>query len=132
MTAFGRPAISPQATLSCTSGTHSLAIHKPDTPHTHTPTHPACCDPYGRPQQFENRNGALQGPARCSGREREPDQAGVRQLARDKPAGMRYQSFKLDDGVSFVHVGSSESGGPDGNPLVTVEMQAIGAYDSLA
>ena len=74
------------------------------------------------------------------------------QLARDKPAGMRYQSFKLGDGVSFVHIGSSESGGPDGNPLVkleafknfiagikdrceeapvTVEMQAIGAYDSL-
>jgi len=75
------------------------------------------------------------------------------QLARDKPAGMRYQVFKQADGMSFVHVGSSQAGGPDGNPLVkleafknftagikdrceeapvTVEMHAIGAYDSLA
>jgi hypothetical protein len=74
------------------------------------------------------------------------------QLARDKPTGMRYQVFKLGDGVSFVHVGSSEAGGAEGNPLVkleafknftagikerceeapvTVEMQAIGAYDAM-
>jgi hypothetical protein len=73
------------------------------------------------------------------------------QLARDKPAGRRYQVFKLGDGVSFVHVSSSDAG-KDGNSLVkletfrgftagikerceeapgTVEMQAIGAYDAV-
>ena len=73
------------------------------------------------------------------------------QLARDKPAGTRYNVFKLPDGV-FVHVGSSEAGGAQGNPLVkletfqafvagikdraqeppvTVEMQQIGFYDGL-
>ncbi|MGZ5785446.1 MAG: hypothetical protein ACXWJM_05955 [Ramlibacter sp.] len=74
------------------------------------------------------------------------------QLQRDKPAGMRYQVYKLPDGVSFMHVGASEAGGAEGNPLVkleafkafiagvkdrcdeqpvTVELQALGAYDSL-
>jgi hypothetical protein len=74
------------------------------------------------------------------------------QLARDKPAGVRYQVFKLGDGLSFVHIGSSEAGGADGNPLVkleafknflagikerceeapvTMELHAIGAYDGL-
>jgi len=39
-----------------------------------------------------------------------------RELEREKPAGIRYASFKLDDGVSFVHVASI--GRPDGkNPL---------------
>jgi hypothetical protein len=38
------------------------------------------------------------------------------QLEREKPAGLRYASFKLDDGVSFVHFASHET--PDGsNPL---------------
>jgi hypothetical protein len=74
------------------------------------------------------------------------------QLARDQPAGVRYNVFKLGDGVSFVHVAASEGAGPEGNPLlkleafknfvagikeraeeppVTVEMQPVGAYDSL-
>ncbi|HXD40190.1 MAG TPA: hypothetical protein VN649_06485 [Ramlibacter sp.] len=74
------------------------------------------------------------------------------QLARDKPAGLRYQVYKLGDGVSFLHVASSEAG-KEGNPLtqldsfkaftagikerceeppVTVEMQPIGRYDQLA
>ena len=73
------------------------------------------------------------------------------QLARDKPAGVRYQVFKLGDGVSFMHV-SSSAAGKEGNPLtqldafkaftagikerceeppVTVEMQPIGAYDAM-
>ena len=30
------------------------------------------------------------------------------QLAREKPPGLRYAVFKLDDGVSFVHIASSE------------------------
>ena len=72
------------------------------------------------------------------------------QLARDKPAGVRYQTFKLGDGVSFMHIASSEGTGP--NPLtlldafkeftakikdrceeppVTVEMEPIGRFDSL-
>ena len=39
-----------------------------------------------------------------------------RQLGRNKPAGLRYASFKLNDGVSFVHIVSLE--GADGtNPL---------------
>ena len=42
-----------------------------------------------------------------------------RELAETKPAGIRYATFKLDDGVSFVHVASLET--PDGqNPLVTL------------
>jgi hypothetical protein len=31
------------------------------------------------------------------------------QLHRDRPAGLRYASFKLDDGVSFVHIVSVDS-----------------------
>ena len=38
------------------------------------------------------------------------------QLKREQPSGLRYASFKLDDGVSFVHLVSQES--EDGrNPL---------------
>lgn len=73
------------------------------------------------------------------------------QLARERPAGVRYQSIKLADGVSFVHVASYDGEGP--NPLtllpafkafvagikercveqpVTVEAGVVGAYDALA
>ena len=31
------------------------------------------------------------------------------QLEREKPAGLRYASFKLEDGVSFVHLVSIEA-----------------------
>jgi hypothetical protein len=42
------------------------------------------------------------------------------QLARDQPAGIRYATFKLPDGVSFVHIASVETA--DGvNPLLAVE-----------
>jgi hypothetical protein len=72
------------------------------------------------------------------------------QLARERPQGLRYQSFKLADGVSFMHVASSESA--EANPLpkleafkvflsgikerceeapATTEMQVVGAYDAL-
>jgi hypothetical protein len=38
------------------------------------------------------------------------------QLEREKPPGLRYVSFKLDDGVSFMHIVSLEAA--DGsNPL---------------
>jgi hypothetical protein len=38
------------------------------------------------------------------------------QLKRDTPSGVRYAAFKLDDGVSFVHIVSVETA--DGsNPL---------------
>jgi hypothetical protein len=38
------------------------------------------------------------------------------ELGADRPAGLRYASFRLADGVSFVHVASVETG--DGaNPL---------------
>jgi quinol monooxygenase YgiN len=73
------------------------------------------------------------------------------QLAREKPAGMRYQVFKQADGVSFVHVSAFDD--PAGNPLaqleafkaftasidercveppVAVELQQVGRYDHLA
>jgi hypothetical protein len=42
------------------------------------------------------------------------------QLAREKPAGLRYQSFRLDDGVSFMHIATRE-GGPDDSPLLKLE-----------
>lgn len=41
------------------------------------------------------------------------------ELAHNKPAGVRYASFKLEDGVSFVHIASIETS--DGtNPLVAL------------
>jgi len=47
------------------------------------------------------------------------------QLHRERPAGVRYASFKLDDGVSFVHIVSREA--PDGrNPLS--ELSAFKAF----
>jgi hypothetical protein len=70
------------------------------------------------------------------------------QLEKERPSGVRYASFKLDDGVSFVHIASIETG--DGsNPLaalaafkeftanirercneppVSAELEAIGSY----
>src|SRR4051794_28747058 len=47
------------------------------------------------------------------------------QLARERPSGLRYATFKLDDGVSFVHIASHE--GTDGtNPLA--ELSAFKAF----
>jgi len=37
------------------------------------------------------------------------------ELAQSAPGGLRYASFKLDDGVSFVHIASIETN--EGNPL---------------
>ncbi len=69
-------------------------------------------------------------------------------LEREKPTGIRYASFKLADGVSFVHIASIESP-DDRNPLrdlpafqafvaeirqrcdeapVTVDLNQIGSY----
>jgi hypothetical protein len=41
------------------------------------------------------------------------------QLHREQPAGIRYASFKLADGVSFVHIACIESDGA--NPLTALE-----------
>jgi hypothetical protein len=42
------------------------------------------------------------------------------QVRRDAPAGLRYATFRLPDGVSFVHLASIET--EDGsNPLVALE-----------
>jgi len=70
------------------------------------------------------------------------------QLNREKPAGLRYATFKLDDGVSFVHIVSHEAA-DDRNvltalsafnaftagirdrceePPVATDMQEIGSY----
>ena len=32
------------------------------------------------------------------------------ELDREQPAGLRYATFKLDDGVTFIHIASNESG----------------------
>ena len=40
------------------------------------------------------------------------------ELARTEPAGLHYATFQLDDGVSFVHLASTEDGQ---NPLSRVE-----------
>jgi hypothetical protein len=40
------------------------------------------------------------------------------ELHRTEPAGLRYATFQLDDGVSFVHLASTEDGQ---NPLPQVE-----------
>jgi hypothetical protein len=39
------------------------------------------------------------------------------QLAIDQPSGVRYATFKLEDGVSFIHVATIEG---DKNPLPAV------------
>jgi hypothetical protein len=47
------------------------------------------------------------------------------QLERERPAGLRYATFKLADGVSFVHIASQEAA--DGsNPLG--ELSAFKAF----
>jgi hypothetical protein len=49
------------------------------------------------------------------------------ELDRTQPAGMRYATFKLDDGVTFVHVHSNES--DDGrNPLA--ELASFKAFQA--
>jgi hypothetical protein len=74
------------------------------------------------------------------------------QLNREKPTGLRYASFKLDDGVSFVHIVSFEAA-DDSNPLrelsafkafraeirdrcedepVTLDLKEIGCYRFLS
>lgn len=40
------------------------------------------------------------------------------ELERVAPDGLRYATFRLDDGVSFVHFSSMEG---DGNPLLELE-----------
>jgi hypothetical protein len=47
------------------------------------------------------------------------------QLGREKPTGVRYASFKLDDGDSFVHIVSHEA--VDGRSLLT-ELSAFKAF----
>ena len=42
------------------------------------------------------------------------------QLERDRPAGIRYASFKLDDGLGFVHI-ASIAAADGGNPLVALD-----------
>jgi hypothetical protein len=40
------------------------------------------------------------------------------ELRHAQPSGFRYATFKLDDGVSFVHIALVEDGG---NPLAQIE-----------
>ena len=49
------------------------------------------------------------------------------ELAQLRPSGLHYASFKLDDGVSFMHIASMET--PDGrNPLT--ELAAFKAFSA--
>jgi hypothetical protein len=41
------------------------------------------------------------------------------ELAQTAPAGLRYATFRLDDGVSFVHIAFNETDGP--SPLREVK-----------
>ena len=41
------------------------------------------------------------------------------ELHETKPAGLRYATFRLDDGVSFLHLSAHDTDGP--NPLTKVE-----------
>jgi hypothetical protein len=47
------------------------------------------------------------------------------QLKHERPPGLRYATFKLDDGVSFVHIASLEAA-DGGNPLR--ELSAFKAF----
>ncbi len=49
------------------------------------------------------------------------------QLDRERPAGIRYATCKLDDGVSFVHIASIQST-DGGNPLT--ELAAFKAFSA--
>ena len=40
------------------------------------------------------------------------------ELQSTAPAGLRYATFRMDDGVSFVHIASNETDGP--SPLLEV------------
>jgi hypothetical protein len=48
-------------------------------------------------------------------------QAVFAQLERDRPAGLCYASFKLDDGVGFVHIASIEGAADGPNPLTALD-----------
>ena len=70
------------------------------------------------------------------------------ELERSAPAGLRYATFKLEDGVSFVHLASIETddghnplremdafkrfvanaGARQDKPAVTTELREIGSY----
>jgi hypothetical protein len=69
------------------------------------------------------------------------------ELAQSKPDGLRYATYRLDDGVTFVHVSSSEGPSPlpalesfrrfqariderCDEPPVVHQLSAIGAYGS--
>jgi|SRR5579863_1267109 len=41
------------------------------------------------------------------------------ELDREQPEGLRYATFKLDDGVTFIHIASNESG-EQTSPLVGI------------
>jgi hypothetical protein len=49
------------------------------------------------------------------------------QLERERPPGLRYASYRLEDGVSFVHVASYEDTGQATSPL-----QGLSAFQEFA
>jgi hypothetical protein len=73
------------------------------------------------------------------------------QLKKEAPTGIHYASYKLEDGVSFVHIASMPTGAPNPlstlaafkaftadikdrcvDPPVAMELNEVGAYGSFA
>ena len=103
--------------------------------------------PSSRRPDNEAGHGALQGQARSRGGERGSSSApSTRSSQRTAPPGLRYATFRLEDGVSFVHVATVEdeqqpAGGGRGlralpgrrprplrEPPVVTELHEVGSY----
>ena len=61
----------------------------------------------------------------CAGENEKSIREVFAQLGTENPAGLRYLSFKLGDGLTFVHIVSREDGA-GGNPLM--ELPAFQAF----
>jgi hypothetical protein len=56
----------------------------------------------------------------CADENQRLAQSVFEELARDRPAGLRYATFRLDDGITFIHMAVVETA--DGsNPLDSVD-----------
>ena len=67
----------------------------------------------------ETDHGSLQGQAGARGGERGPRPRRLRGARASEPDGIRYVTFRLEDGVSFVHVALQSDDGP--SPLTELE-----------
>jgi hypothetical protein len=51
-------------------------------------------------------------------RERRPRAGGIRRAVESAPSGIRYASYRLADGLTFLHVATIDT--PDANPLIAL------------